>query len=70
MSIITCCKDCKNRKFACHDTCPEYLNQKQQHEKRQANIRALKFTDNEMQSYIRESNLKMAKRNRFRTKVY
>lgn len=70
MSVITCCKNCKNRKFACHDTCCEYLSQKQQHEKRQANIRSLRSADNEMQSYIKESNLRMARKSKFKTKVY
>ena len=28
MAFITCCKDCKDRHPACHDSCERYKNEK------------------------------------------
>lgn len=37
--IIKCCKDCKQRYRACHDTCPEYLAEKHKNDEIVANYR-------------------------------
>jgi hypothetical protein len=38
MSCIECCKDCKTRYEACHDTCETYIEQKRAHLKRKQQI--------------------------------
>lgn len=38
MSYIECCKDCKTRYEACHDTCETYKEQKRVHLERKQQI--------------------------------
>lgn len=38
MNKITCCKDCADRKIACHSTCETYKEQKAAYEEIKNNI--------------------------------
>lgn len=49
--MIKCCKDCKERRPACHDTCPSYKAEKAEIEREKEAERREKAVDDEYREF-------------------
>lgn len=54
---IKCCIPCKppKRRPACHDTCKEYIDERREYDRQQAELRELKYKEHDKVRGIYES---------------
>lgn len=63
---IKCCKDCDDRSVGCHSTCARYIEEKEIHQKKKAEIDKNNRVNDEYIQYAINSSKNMKRRKRYR----
>lgn len=61
MNKITCCKDCADRKIACHDSCERYKAQKAAYEETKNTIYEQKEKERALDHVVERNKLRRKK---------
>lgn len=61
--MIKCCKTCNNHNATCHTDCSQYLTEKREHDRQQAEIKKVKSVYQEARSHARDVYDKIKRKN-------